>query len=166
MQLFTRVSANPDSLSYPRSFLSFQPPCRALYSTTVSYLRVFGSLAWHQIPKERRRKLDAKSGSAIIVGCLENRQYKIWIPSKSIAFISRDVRIVEDKFPETEISDDLPPNEAIIVDDSETNRKGLLNNSQLLRAPVQSSNNKESSNSPSNNIQETEKTVAGQREDA
>ena len=35
MQLFTRVSPNPDSLSYPLSFFSLQPPCRALYCTTL-----------------------------------------------------------------------------------------------------------------------------------
>ena len=34
MQLFTRVSPNPDSLSFPPSFFFFQPPCRALYGTT------------------------------------------------------------------------------------------------------------------------------------
>ena len=34
MQLFTRVSPNPDSLSFPLSFFFFQPPCRALYCTT------------------------------------------------------------------------------------------------------------------------------------
>ena len=34
MHLFTRVSPNPDRLSYPLSFFSFQPPCRALYCTT------------------------------------------------------------------------------------------------------------------------------------
>ena len=126
----------------------------------------FGSLAWHHVPKERRRKLDAKSEGGIVVGSLENRQYKTWIPSRNIAVISRDVRIVEDKFPGAEISDDLPQNEAILVDDSETNHKSLPNNSQLQRTPVQSSNNEESSNSPFNNIQEAEKTVAGQRQDA
>ena len=36
MQLFTRVSPYPDSLSFPLSFFSFQPPCRALYCTTVA----------------------------------------------------------------------------------------------------------------------------------
>ena len=34
MQLFTRVPPNPDSLSFPLSFLPFQPPCRAPYCTT------------------------------------------------------------------------------------------------------------------------------------
>ena len=30
------MSPNPDSLSFPLSFFSFQPPCRALYCTTMS----------------------------------------------------------------------------------------------------------------------------------
>ena len=36
MQLFTRVSPNPDSLSYPLSFFSFSPSCRALYCTILT----------------------------------------------------------------------------------------------------------------------------------
>ena len=50
MQLFTRVSPNPDSLSFLLSFFFFQPPCRALYCTTIllhngnlSLLTFFGS---------------------------------------------------------------------------------------------------------------------------
>ena len=48
MQLFTRVSPNPDSLPFPLSFFSFQPPCRALYCTTV---------LWHCSPlRETQRQ--------------------------------------------------------------------------------------------------------------
>ena len=39
MQLFTLVSPNPNSLSFPLSFFSFQPPCRALYCTTLATLQ-------------------------------------------------------------------------------------------------------------------------------
>ena len=42
MQLFTRVSPNPDSWSYPLSFFSFQPPRRALYCTTLAIGRHIG----------------------------------------------------------------------------------------------------------------------------
>ena len=47
MKLFTRVSPNPDSLSFLLIFFSFQPPCRALYCTTVGRLN-------EQFPPEKR----------------------------------------------------------------------------------------------------------------
>ena len=47
MQLFTRVPPNPDSLSFPLSFLPFQPPCRAPYCTTPQK---------QQKPNQERRK--------------------------------------------------------------------------------------------------------------
>lgn len=65
----------------------------------VSYLRVFGSLGWYHVPRERRKKLDAKSELGIMIACQENRQYKLWIPSRNVAVLSRDVTIVEHNFP-------------------------------------------------------------------
>ena len=38
----------------------------------VDHLRVFGSLAWAFVPKEQRRKLDAKSEECAVIGCFEN----------------------------------------------------------------------------------------------
>ena len=68
----------------------------------IGYLRVFGCLGWHHIPKQLRTKLDAKSEAGIIIACLENSQYKLWIPSRNVAVISRDVTIVENVFPAAE----------------------------------------------------------------
>ena len=52
MQLFTRVSPNPDSLSFSLSFFFFQPPCRALYCTTMPSRQII-----------RRRKTRSRIGS-------------------------------------------------------------------------------------------------------
>lgn len=65
----------------------------------VRYFRTFGCLAWHHIPKELRKKLDAKSELGVVIGCMENSQYKLWIPSRNVAIVSRDVTVVEDKYP-------------------------------------------------------------------
>ena len=65
----------------------------------VSYLKVFSCLAWNHIPKDNRKKLDAKSEQVIVIGCYENSQYKIWIPSRNVATVSRDVSISENIFP-------------------------------------------------------------------
>lgn len=43
----------------------------------VHYFRVFGCLGWHHVPKELRRKLDLTSEFGIVIGCLENSQYKL-----------------------------------------------------------------------------------------
>ena len=56
----------------------------------------------HHIQKERRKKLDAKSELGILIGCLPHRQYKLWIPSRGVAVLSRDVTIVENRFPSKE----------------------------------------------------------------
>ena len=83
----------------------------------VSHLRVFGCLAWHHIPKDNRRKLDAKSEPGILIGCYENSQYKIWIPSRNVAVLSRDVTFSEDVFPGEKISQ-WPESEDDVVMDS------------------------------------------------
>ena len=70
----------------------------------ISYLRVFGCLGWNHIPKDTRKKLDAKSELGIVIGCFENSQYKLWIPSRDCAVISRDISICEDVFPANNLS--------------------------------------------------------------
>ena len=69
-----------------------------------SYLRIFGCLAWNHVPKDRRKKLDAKSELGIVIGCYENSQFKLWIPDRECAVISRDVSISEDVFPAKDTS--------------------------------------------------------------
>ena len=58
MQLFTRVSPNPDSLSYPLSFFSFQPPCRALYCNT--------SRPWRAVPSPRTYEEGVEGGHMFV----------------------------------------------------------------------------------------------------
>ena len=59
----------------------------------IDHLRVFGSHAWVMIPKEKRQKLDVKSGEGVVIGCLENSLYKVWLRERQIALFSRDVRV-------------------------------------------------------------------------
>ena len=72
----------------------------------VSYLRVFGSLGWYHITRERRKTLDAKSEIGIVITCLENRQWKLWISSRNIVVLSKDVNIVEDKYLQAQLERD------------------------------------------------------------
>ena len=65
----------------------------------VSYLRIFGCRGWYHIPKDVGKKLGSKSEAGIVVGCLPNSQYKLWIPARGTALIARDVTIDETAFP-------------------------------------------------------------------
>lgn len=86
------------------------------YKPSAAHLRVFGCLAWRHIPKELRKKLDSKSELGIVVGCLENSQYKLWIPSRKVAVITRDVTISESEFPSLDWGDELTGVAPVLLD--------------------------------------------------
>ena len=65
----------------------------------VDHLRVFGSLTWTHVPKDRRKKLDSKSEEGVLISCFDNKLYKVWIRTRQAAVISRHVKIFEDQFP-------------------------------------------------------------------
>ena len=68
----------------------------------IDHLRVFGSLAWVHIPKEKRRKLDDKAEQGILIGCKDSSQYKVWMRSSQEAIWCRDIKIDEEVFPARE----------------------------------------------------------------
>lgn len=88
---------------FPLRHLENRSPYEVMYGfkPRVSHLKIFGCLAWRHIPKENRDKLDVKSERGIIIACYENSQYKLWIPGRRVAVLSRDVVIDETKFPGT-----------------------------------------------------------------
>ena len=58
----------------------------------VNNLKVFGCKAFAHIPKENRRKLDAKATKCIFIGyCSEFKAYKLFDPATHKVFASRDV---------------------------------------------------------------------------
>jgi hypothetical protein len=66
----------------------------ALYGSkpAVHNLKVFGCKAFAHIPKENRKKLDAKAIKCIFIGnCSEFKAYKLFDPSTHKVFASRDV---------------------------------------------------------------------------
>ena len=65
----------------------------------VDHLRVFGSLAWAFIPKDLRKKLDAKSEECVVIACHENSIYKVWVRERKRAIVARHVTILENTFP-------------------------------------------------------------------
>jgi hypothetical protein len=62
----------------------------------LRHLRVFGSIAYVHIPKEKRKKLDAKAEKCILVGYSdEQKGYKCYNPQTKQACVSRDVVVDE-----------------------------------------------------------------------
>jgi hypothetical protein len=65
--------------------------------STVSHLKVFGSVAYVHIPDQRRVKLDDKSLKLIFVGYDErSKTYKFFDPTNKNIHISRDVQVNEE----------------------------------------------------------------------
>ena len=64
--------------------------------STVSHLKVFGSVAYAHIPDQRRTKLGDKSKRYIFIGYDEKTKgYKLLDPISKKVMVSRDVRINE-----------------------------------------------------------------------
>ena len=58
----------------------------------MRHLRVFGSIAYVHVPKEKQRKLDAKGEKCILVGYSdEQKGYKCYNPRTKQGRVSRDV---------------------------------------------------------------------------
>jgi transposase InsO family protein len=78
----------------PTKILENKTPFEAFYGykPKVSHLRIFGSKAFAHIPKEDRRKLDAKAIKCIFIGyCTKYKAYKMFDPNNHKVFASRDV---------------------------------------------------------------------------
>lgn len=78
----------------PTKYLEQKTPFEASYGfkPKVSHLRIFGCKAFAHIPKEDRRKLDAKGIKSIFIGyCTDKKAYKMYDPSTHKVFASRDV---------------------------------------------------------------------------
>ena len=116
----------------------------------VAYLRVFGCMGWYHVPKKLRKKLDAKSEMGIVIGCLENSQYKLWIPSRNVAVISRDVTIAEGSFPGHELFEGSSDPAPILFDDRE--KDGIEKTTIGHTTPTVSGIQARAENSPSPTI--------------
>ena len=66
--------------------------------TSVSHLRIFGSIAFAHIRDELGRKLDKKSECCIFTSYSEqHKAYKLYNPVTKNIVVSRDVMFIEDK---------------------------------------------------------------------
>ena len=62
---------------------------------SVSHLKVFGSVCYKHVPDARRRKLDDRSKTMLLVGYHSTGAYKLYCPETNKVEISRDVVVKE-----------------------------------------------------------------------
>lgn len=63
----------------------------------MSHLRVFGSRVMHQIPKQKRRKLDPKSEECIFTGYgTKTKGYRLYSPQSQTFFFGRNVIFLDE----------------------------------------------------------------------
>ena len=61
-------------------------------STDVSHLKIFGTVCYVHVPKQKRQKLDSKALKGYLVGyCGEKEGYRVYVPDKDDVIVSRDV---------------------------------------------------------------------------
>ncbi|KZV28520.1 hypothetical protein F511_15600 [Dorcoceras hygrometricum] len=89
-------------------YLSNRSPTKSLKNVTpqetwsgqtpgVHHLRIFGSIAYAQVPEQERSKLDDRSRKLVFIGYNENSKgYKLFSPDSRRIVISRDVEFDED----------------------------------------------------------------------
>ena len=76
------------------------------------------------IPKEKRKKLDAKSEEGVVLRCLENSMHKVWLRDRQMAMFSRDVRVDEGSFPAREWNG----NDGIVITEEDQNKSAPIRN--------------------------------------
>ena len=68
------------------------------YKPTIAHLRIFGCVAYSQVPKPNRKKLDDSGEKYIFLGySKESKAYKLYNPLTKKLVVSRDVIFDEDK---------------------------------------------------------------------
>ena len=87
----------------------------------LKHLRIFGSIAYVHTPKEKRKKLDAKSSSHIFVGYDEHsKAYRLYNPLTNKVKVAKDVCIAENDVHDCCKVHDIEPsqNKVIVVEDN------------------------------------------------
>ena len=82
----------------PHAKLDDQTPQEAWsgQKSTISHLKVFGSVAYAHVPDQRRKKIEDKSKRYIFIGYDERtKRYKLLDPISKMGMVSRDVRVNE-----------------------------------------------------------------------
>jgi len=68
------------------------------YKPNISYIRVFGCLAYSHIPEQLRSKLDSKAENMVLVGyASQSKGYRLYNPNSKRVVIKRDVTFDETK---------------------------------------------------------------------
>ena len=121
----------------PHSKLDYKTPYELKYNQkpNISNIRTFGSIAFYKLKSNKVKKLDIKANKGILIGFNENI-YKIWDLELNKAIWVRDIRILENKFINT--------NNKIDILDINTSIEIELNNLNNIESPLSTLRNNES----------------------
>jgi transposase InsO family protein len=108
---------------------------------TISHLRVFGCVAYAQIPEAKRKKLDDREEKCIFIGNSEtSKAYKVYNSVTNKVVVSRDVIFSENEawtWPENET------NENALVEESEEGQQQQQEQPNTPTSEASSSNDSE-----------------------
>lgn len=120
--LLNRTPCRSSKLKTPEEFWSGKQP-------DLSHLRVFGCIAMVHIPKERRKKLDAKSAQCIFVGYSDDSKgYRLFNKATGKIVTARDVVFIEDTT--RLLGDTVPVTSSVELDDA-TSEKEFISENEL-----------------------------------
>lgn len=109
-------------------------------SPDVANIRVFDYFGWYHVLKQLQKKLDAKLEAGIVIGCLEHSQYKLWIPCRNVSVISRDITVVEDKFPGPHVPENIEDCDMVLVSEDTENESASRSESNSPGGNTQTQN--------------------------
>ena len=68
------------------------------HKSEVSFLQIFGCIAYSHIPREKRKKIDDKNKKCIFIGYSDGTKgYKLYNPETRKLIMSRDVQFLENE---------------------------------------------------------------------
>ena len=83
-----------------KSLKSSKTPYKGWFGKKASYenLRVWGCVAYTQVPQEKRKKLDKTARKCMFIGYTHtSNHYRLYDPEKKVVFTARDVIFEESK---------------------------------------------------------------------
>jgi hypothetical protein len=96
------------------------------YKPSVAHLRIFGCLAYSQVPESKRKKLDDRGEKCIFLGYSEeSKAYKLYNPLTKKSVVSRDV-IFDEESVWSWRDEDKAKEQQVLEEPEELSRKAPL----------------------------------------
>ena len=118
-------------------------------SSNLGHLRIFGCVAYMHIPKQFRKKLDAKAKKLTMVGYQgDSKNYRLYDPSSRKVIVSRDVT-----FDEYKTNDENDDTSSYLIFDSPWESDEISPPAEIEQAAIQSVQSEEDANNISEELE-------------